>query len=220
MYPPHQMHLNMPNSSDRCHFYIKMGACRHGDQCTKLHIKPTESPTVLFPKLYPNPLAVELLSDYSGPREFDAKYIEQHFIKFYKKAWRAFMAFGKIHEMWAVSNLGDHLLGNVYIRFETNEDAAHAVKEASSKTFHQIPLLPELSPVTVFNDACCKEFLEGTCRRGPQCNYLHIIKVSRQLLSKLTQEQEKYWKSNSSKRGKRQRSPDSGNNSPRDGDRG
>ena len=26
-----------------CPFYLKMGACRHGDQCTRLHNRPVRS---------------------------------------------------------------------------------------------------------------------------------------------------------------------------------
>lgn len=185
---------NMANNSDRCLFFSKMGACRHGDNCTKIHTRPTNSPTVLFPMMYPNPLAVEFLSDYDGPKVFDKKYLKKHLEHFYKETWRAFMELGRIAELRVVSNLGEHLLGNVYIRFENSEDAAQVVKELRNKKFNKVPLLPELSPVTNFSDACCKEDCEGMCNRGPQCNYLHIMKVSRKLLEKLEKEQSKHWK--------------------------
>lgn len=181
-------------SNDRCLFFTKMGACRHGDNCTKLHIRPNNSPTVLFPMMYANPLAVEFLPDYEGPRTFEKKYLKKHLERFYKGAWRAFMEMGRIAELRVVSNLGEHLLGNVYIRFENNADAAQVVKELRNKKLNKIPLLPELSPVTNFTEACCKEDCEGQCNRGSQCNYLHIMKVSRKLLEKLEREQSKYWK--------------------------
>lgn len=104
------------------------------------------------------------------------------------------MEFGRIAELRVVSNLGEHLLGNVYIRFEEPAVAARMVKDLRAKKLNEIIVLPELSPVTNFAEACCKEDLEGTCARGDQCNYLHILKVSRKLMEKLEKEQSKYWK--------------------------
>ena len=38
-----------------CSFYFKIGACRHGDRCSRIHNKPTFSQTVLLQNLYVNP---------------------------------------------------------------------------------------------------------------------------------------------------------------------
>ncbi|RNF21907.1 U2 splicing auxiliary factor [Trypanosoma conorhini] len=179
---------------DRCIFFSKMGACRHGDHCTKVHVRPTASPTVLFPMMYPNPMAIEHIQDRQWDFQFDRKYLKRHFKRFYKETWRIFMELGRIAELRVVSNLGDHLLGNVYIRFEDPADASHIARELKAKKLNEIILLPELSPVINFADACCKEDLEGKCGRGTQCNYLHIIKVSRKLMSRLEREQDSYWK--------------------------
>jgi splicing factor U2AF subunit len=37
-----------------CPFYFKIGACRHGEKCVRIHTKPTVSRTILFPHLYQN----------------------------------------------------------------------------------------------------------------------------------------------------------------------
>nr|CCC93504.1 unnamed protein product [Trypanosoma congolense IL3000] len=200
---------------DRCIFFSKMGACRHGDNCTKIHVRPTSSPTVLFPLMYPNPAAIEHIQDREWDFHFDRRYLRQHFERFYKETWRTFMELGHIAELRVVSNLGDHLLGNVYIRFEDSHEALRVVRELKAKKLNNIVLLPELSPVTNFADACCKEDLEGNCERGSQCNYLHIMKVSRKLMEKLEKEQAKYRKkkdkhSGSTSSRKRERSKDRG----------
>lgn len=171
-----------------------MGACRHGDYCTKFHVRPTASPTVLFPMMYPNPMAIEHIQDRQWDFHFEKKYLKRHFEHFYKETWRTFMELGRIAELRVVSNLGDHLLGNVYIRFEETADACRIVRDLKAKKLNEVILLPELSPVTNFADACCKEDLEGKCGRGAQCNYLHIIKVSRKLMERLEKEQARYWK--------------------------
>uniref|UniRef100_Q8BGJ9-4 Isoform 4 of Splicing factor U2AF 26 kDa subunit n=1 Tax=Mus musculus TaxID=10090 RepID=Q8BGJ9-4 len=38
-----------------CSFYFKIGACRHGDRCSRLHNKPTFSQTIVLLNLYRNP---------------------------------------------------------------------------------------------------------------------------------------------------------------------
>ncbi|CAH6789903.1 U2AF1 isoform 7 [Pan troglodytes] len=38
-----------------CSFYFKIGACRHGDRCSRLHNKPTFSQTILIQNIYRNP---------------------------------------------------------------------------------------------------------------------------------------------------------------------
>ena len=38
-----------------CSFYFKIGACRHGDRCSRIHNKPTFSQTLVLQNLYINP---------------------------------------------------------------------------------------------------------------------------------------------------------------------
>ena len=45
-----------------CSFYFKIGACRHGDNCTRIHLKPTMSQTLLIPHMYDNPPAAIALA--------------------------------------------------------------------------------------------------------------------------------------------------------------
>lgn len=183
-----------------CRFFLKMGACRNGDTCGMVHMRPPVSQTVLFPMMYPNPQAVEVLNDPQLNVNYDKKFTKKHFEKFYKEIWRTFMTLGRIAELRVVSNLGEHLLGNVYIRFEDTNDAAAVVKKLGSTRFNDIILLPELSPVVDFANGCCKEDAQGVCSRGGACNYLHIIKISKSVIEKLENEQTKYYKKEEKKR--------------------
>ncbi|KAL0288228.1 UNVERIFIED_CONTAM: Splicing factor U2af small subunit A [Sesamum angustifolium] len=38
-----------------CPFYFKIGACRHGDRCSRLHNRPAISPTLLLSNMYQRP---------------------------------------------------------------------------------------------------------------------------------------------------------------------
>lgn len=35
-----------------CPFYFKIGACRYGDKCLRIHNKPPYSQTILFKHMY------------------------------------------------------------------------------------------------------------------------------------------------------------------------
>lgn len=58
-------------------------------------------------------------------------------------------------------NLGDHLVGNVYVKFRREEDAEKAVAELNNRWFNSRPIHCELSPVTDFREACCRQYEMG-----------------------------------------------------------
>jgi len=78
-------------------------------------------------------------------------------------------------------NLGDHLVGNVYIKFYSEEDAEKAVNALNNRWFNGRPVHAELSPVTDFREACCRQYELGECTRGGFCNFMHLKPISRDL---------------------------------------
>ncbi|KAL7053966.1 hypothetical protein AAHC03_026684 [Spirometra sp. Aus1] len=80
-----------------CSFYFKIGACRHGEQCSRLHNKPTFSQN-----------AVANMTEVQAQQLFD-EFFEEVFVECEEK-------YGEIEEMNVCDNLGDHLVGNVYIK--------------------------------------------------------------------------------------------------------
>ncbi len=69
--------------------------------------------------------------------------------------------YGEIEEMNVCDNLGDHLVGNVYIKFRREEDAEKAVSMLNQRWFGGRPVHAELSPVTDFREACCRQYELG-----------------------------------------------------------
>lgn len=97
-------------------------------------------------------------------------------------------------------NVGDHLIGNVYARFDWEDEAQRAVEELNKRWYAGMstvpsdsaasdsavclalvqsadippspagrPLYAELSPVTDFREACCRQNDLGQCDRGGFC---------------------------------------------------
>lgn len=49
-----------------CPFYYKIGACRHGDRCSRLHHRPAFSQTLLFKHLYQHPVRLAEIQQAAG----------------------------------------------------------------------------------------------------------------------------------------------------------
>jgi len=175
-----------------CSFYFKIGACRHGDRCSRIHNKPTFSQTLLLQNLYQNPQnvgqtadgandialqGIKIMSDEEAQEHFD-NFFEDVFIELEDK-------YGEIEEMNVCDNLGDHLVGNVYVKFRREEDADKAQNELNNRWFGGRPIYAELSPVTDFREACCRQYEMGECTRSGFCNFMHLKPISRDLRREL-----------------------------------
>lgn len=51
--------------------------------------------------------------------------------------------------------------------------------------FNGEPIYAELSPVTDFREACCRQYELGGCQKGAFCNFMHLKPISRELRRKL-----------------------------------
>ncbi|ORZ37322.1 hypothetical protein BCR44DRAFT_1459869 [Catenaria anguillulae PL171] len=151
-----------------CSFYFKIGSCRHGDRCSRKHIKPTFSPTILIRNVYKNP-------SHDPACTLTAQQLQDHFDRFYED-WYTELATagGPLEEMHVCDNVGEHLIGNVYARFRNEADAAKLVDLLNSRYYDAWPLYAELCPVTDFREACCRQHETGQCNRGGFCNFMHL----------------------------------------------
>uniref|UniRef100_A0AAY4BML9 Splicing factor U2AF 35 kDa subunit n=1 Tax=Denticeps clupeoides TaxID=299321 RepID=A0AAY4BML9_9TELE len=165
-----------------CSFYFKIGACRHGDRCSRLHNKPTFSQTIALLNIYHNPQnaaqsAEGTVSDVEMQEHYD-EFFEEVFTEMEEK-------YGEVEEMNVCDNLGDHLVGNVYVKFRREEDAEKAVIDLNNRWFNGQAVHAELSPVTDFREACCRQYEMGECTRGGFCNFMHLKPISRELRREL-----------------------------------
>ncbi|KAL0606839.1 Splicing factor U2AF 35 kDa subunit [Plecturocebus cupreus] len=109
-----------------CSFCFKMGACRHGDRCSRLHNKPTLSQTILMQNIHRHPETVHRRPTAHAVRH-GGKY-------------------GEAEEMNVCDNLGDHLVGNVSVKFRREGDAEKAVVAWNGRCFNGPPIHAERSP--------------------------------------------------------------------------
>ncbi|XP_064262945.1 splicing factor U2AF 35 kDa subunit isoform X2 [Passer domesticus] len=193
-----------------CSFYFKIGACRHGDRCSRLHNKPTFSQTILIQNIYRNPQNSAQTADGSHCAVSDVE-MQEHYDEFFEEVFTEMEEkYGEVEEMNVCDNLGDHLVGNVYVKFRREEDAEKAVIDLNNRWFNGQPIHAELSPVTDFREACCRQYEMGECTRGGFCNFMHLKPISRELRRELYGRRRKKHRSRSRSRERRSRSRDRG----------
>ncbi|PKU41764.1 cystathionine beta-synthase-like isoform x1 [Limosa lapponica baueri] len=164
-----------------CSFYFKIGACRHGDRCSRLHNKPTFSQTIALLNIYRNPQNSSQSADGLRCAVSDVE-MQEHYDEFFEEVFTEMEEkYGEVEEMNVCDNLGDHLVGNVYVKFRREEDAEKAVIDLNNRWFNGQPIHAELSPVTDFREACCRQYEMGECTRGGFCNFMHLKPISREL---------------------------------------
>ncbi|KAL1936320.1 hypothetical protein VTP01DRAFT_454 [Rhizomucor pusillus] len=161
-----------------CSFYFKIGACRHGERCSRKHVKPTFSQTILIANMYRNP-------GHEPTCTMTPEELQKDFDLFYEDVFMELAQFGEVEEMCVCDNIGDHLVGNVYCQFKYEEDAGKAVENLNRRFYAGRPLYAELSPVTDFREACCRQHEIAECNRGGFCNFMHLRHPTRSLRNEL-----------------------------------
>ncbi|VWU49360.1 splicing factor U2AF small subunit, putative [Hepatocystis sp. ex Piliocolobus tephrosceles] len=168
-----------------CPFFWKIGACRHGDQCSRSHYKPNSAQTLVIRHMYDNPpMAVAIAEGQIVDDELLDKAAD-HFEEFYEEVFEELMKYGEIEDMVVCDNIGDHIIGNVYIKYTHEDYAEKAIKELNGRFYAGKPLQIEYTPVTDFREARCRQFVDGQCRRGGYCNFMHMKHVPRSVKKKL-----------------------------------
>lgn len=172
-----------------CPFYYKIGACRHGDRCSRIHHKPAFSQTLLIKHIYQHPVRLaEIQQAAGGSQHIDPEKSLEDFLCFYEDMYMEFSKFGRIEELHVVDNLGDHMIGHTYVKFEDEENASDALQVMSGRYYDGRPLVIEFCPVTDFKEARCRDYDEESCKRGGFCNFLHAKPVPYALIKSLEED--------------------------------
>ncbi|CAL9090987.1 unnamed protein product [Musa hybrid cultivar] len=167
-----------------CPFYFKIGACRHGDRCSRLHNRPTISPTILLSNMYQRPDMITPGVDAQG-QPIDPRKIQEHFEDFYEDIFEELGKFGEIENLNVCDNLADHMIGNVYVQYREEDQASAAMRALQGRFYSGRPIIVDFSPVTDFREATCRQYEENSCNRGGYCNFMHVKQIGRELRRKL-----------------------------------
>ena len=131
--------------------------------------------------MYQNPESAIAYAD--GRNVPEAKLAEaiEHFEAFYEEVFMEIAKHGEIEEMVVSDNIGDHMIGNVYVKYQDEDEASRAMTALNGRYYCNRLIQAEYSPVTDFREAKCRQYKEGTCERGGFCNFMHPKHLGRKM---------------------------------------
>ena len=135
--------------------------------------------------MYQNPQIAIAIAEGNKVSDEDLKEAITQFEDFYEEVFLELTKHGEIKDMIVCDNLGDHLIGNVYVKFASEEQAESAMKSLSGKYYSGKPIVGEYSPVTDFRESRCRQFEKGSCDRGGFCNFMHLKYISKKFKNSL-----------------------------------
>lgn len=177
-----QMNKNKSEKSQiYCSFFNNVGSCMHGEACSKIHVRPNISKTILLCNLYPNPLKfISMLPEQTLIIEPDT--LARNFDEFYIDLYEELRMYGPIEDLLVAGNLCDHLVGNVLVRFVDELDAVNALEDLQHRFYAGRPIDAQFSPVENLQESTCKQYFTNECKHGDNCNFIHPMYPSDSIL--------------------------------------
>ena len=129
-----------------------------------------------------------LLTSTKGKTDEELYKEDEVFFDFYEDVFLEASKFGLVEEVVVCDNVGDHMLGHVYIKFNDEEDAADCLTSFKTRYYDQRLADVEFSPVTDFRESRCRQFDDKCCNRGGFCNFMHIKKIPHKFVRSLKEE--------------------------------
>nr|NP_001123327.1 zinc finger protein ZF(C3H)-13 [Ciona intestinalis]FAA00140.1 TPA: zinc finger protein [Ciona intestinalis] len=178
--------LNVKNDKrEPCYFFERVGACRFGDSCSKLHEKPTSSRTLLLPSMF-NTFAFDIASRASRSNvhgdssdlalEHSDEDLYEDFEVFYDDVFPEFNKFGHVEQLKVCCNRDQHLRGNVYVQYATVSQAETAFQSLNGRFYGGKLLQCMYVTILSWSSAICGLYCTGRpCPRGGHCNFLHVF---------------------------------------------
>lgn len=159
-----------------CSFFLRIGACRHGDNCPKKHNWPSFSNTLLFEHIWiPNKRIIA-----------NKKKLKNHYENFLEDLMEECVKHGDVLETMTMQNTGDHMIGNTFVKYADEEQAAQCLKSVTDRFYAGLKVKAKYSPITDFENARCRDYMQQECKRGKFCNFAHFMETPKWLEDHLT----------------------------------
>ncbi|KAL2087758.1 hypothetical protein ACEWY4_016586 [Coilia grayii] len=176
---PSQGDFGTEKDRANCPFFLKTGACRFGDRCSRKHEHPASSSTLLIRGMFVH-YGMEQCRrddyDTDANLEFSEEEVYQQFRDFYEDVLPEFKSAGTVVQFKVSCNFEPHLRGNVYVQYATEEDCGKAFVKFNGRWYAGRQLQCEFCPVTRWKTAICGLFDRQKCPKGKHCNFLHVFR--------------------------------------------
>ena len=135
--------------------------------------------------MYNNPPAAIAFADGLQVPQEELLEAAKHFEDFFDEVYVEFGRYGEILDMMVADNIGEHMVGNLYIKFASEEQAETCFRDKNGKYYNNASIRIEYSPVTDFREAKCRQNTEAKCERGGYCNFIHPKHISKEFKKQL-----------------------------------
>jgi len=178
---PETMNVNTCTRPDQplCPFFSKVAACRFRDNCSRNHVRPGVSNTLLIPGFYKNfelNMRYEREFDIEISLECDKKEAYEKFYEFFEDILVVLRSYGQIIELNVCRNQEMHLLGNVYVQYRSRRHSLKAYRNLCGRYYGGCKITAEFCTIPSWTEAVCGLFFRKICPKGKNCNYLHLYK--------------------------------------------
>lgn len=162
-----------------CPFFSKVAACRFRENCSRNHIRPGISNTLLIPGFYKNfelNMRYEREFDIDISLECDEKEAYEKFYEFFDDILVELRSYGQIIELNVCRNQEIHLMGNVYVQYRSRRHSLKAYRNLCGRFYGGRKITAEFCNIPSWSEAVCGLFFRKMCPKGKNCNYLHLYK--------------------------------------------
>ncbi|XP_014469221.1 PREDICTED: U2 small nuclear ribonucleoprotein auxiliary factor 35 kDa subunit-related protein 2 isoform X2 [Dinoponera quadriceps] len=163
---------------DLCPFFMKTGACRYGDKCSKNHRIVFLSKVILIHGFYSHFSLEKNSAEYDTDvtLEYETSETWQHYREFYEDVISELKTYGRINVVRCCCNTEAHLRGNLYVEYHTEREATRAWKRLNGRWYAGKQLKCEFANLKSWRSAICGM---TKCPKGTACNYLHTFRNPR-----------------------------------------
>lgn len=178
---PESINVNTSTRPDQplCPFFGKVAACRFRDNCSRNHVRPGISDTLLIPGFYKNfelNMRYEREFDIDISLECDEKEAYEKFNEFFEDIVVELKSYGQINELNICRNQEIHLMGNVYVQYKSRRHSLKAYRNLCGRFYGGRKLTVEFCTIPSWSEAVCGLFFRKMCPKGKNCNFLHLYK--------------------------------------------
>ena len=86
--------------------------------------------------MYTNPAAAIAFADGLQVPQEELLEAAKHFEDFYEEVFYEFSRYGEVLDMMVADNIGDHMVGNLYVKFGSEEQAEASFRDKNGKYYN------------------------------------------------------------------------------------
>ncbi|XP_067669548.1 U2 small nuclear ribonucleoprotein auxiliary factor 35 kDa subunit-related protein 2-like [Haliotis asinina] len=164
---------------DQCPFFMKTGACRFAERCSRSHTYPESSCTIMLPGMFANFRLEQSLVDENDTDlalEYDDKELYENFTEFYNDVLPEFRRMGRVVQFKVSCNCEPHLRGNVYVQYRREDDAQKAFVKFNGRWYGGRQISCVFITIARWKSAICGQSFVKRCPKGKSCNFLHVFR--------------------------------------------